>query len=433
MAESTALPGALTRTQSVLLTALHVLLLTALGSALYNFGIIRYLPTTTTLDRWDVYWYEQIAREGYSYSATSTSNVAFFPLFPYLWRLSGLDRLGIGLVNAGLFLAAFTWLTHQLQVPARLRLLLASTPSLLFMVVPYTEALFFVFATLLVLGLRRQRLGWWFLGLLGCGLTRSASTMFTPALLFMVLLWAAQPGQARTALRWGAVGLLALGLSVGVVATMQWQQVGEPFAFALAQRFWGHFLQMPVFPLTDPSGINVLWLDALALWLGVAAVGLCCGLAWRWLRQVRGGETAAALPPQVVFALGYCVSVFLFILLYQAGSVWNIGRYIFTTPFFVVLVVYLSSRPAWPWRRYLLIAAASMLLWQAFGAYTLDFDTYTTPQALWYFGLVTAYLLAYLAWRQLRWQAEVTMLLYVFNLVMLLHLLEGFLQFYVVQ
>jgi hypothetical protein len=341
--------------------------------------------------------------------------------------------MGISLFNAILFLSSFTALAAQLRLPARLQLLLLSTPTLLFMAVPYTEALFFCFATLLVVGLRRQQLVWWVLGLLGCGLTRSASVIFTPALLFMVLIWAGQPGQARRALVWGATGLLALAASVGIVAFMQWRQTGEPWGFVLAQKHWNHSLELPNLPLTDPSGVDLLWFDSLGVWLGLVAVGLCCWLAWRWLARRRGGQPLPTIGPEVVFSLGYCIGVVFFVVMTQHGSIWNLGRYMLTTPFFVVLVGYVSIQPNWPIRRYLLIAAATMLLWQLFGIYTLEFDNFTTPEALWYFGLVTAYVMAYLGWRQLRWQGEITMLLYVFNLLMLLHLLESWLQAYIVQ
>lgn len=415
------------------MVALHTLLLAAFTSALYAFGIIRYLPAEDNLLRWDVHWYDQIRQGGYQYSVTSSSNAAFFPLFPYFWRFTGLGLLGIGLLNAAVFLAAAAWLAWQLNVAPRLQLLWLSTPSFLFMVLPYTEALFFTFAALIVAGLRQRQLSWWLLGLLGCGLTRSASTMFTPALLFMVLLWAAQPGQLRVALRWGGLGLLTLACTVGIVAFIQWWQVGEPFAFALAQKHWGHFLQWPHTPFNDPSGINELWLDATGLWWGGGAIGCCCWLAWCWVQQLRRRGPLPTVPPEVVFSLGYCVCVCLFILSHQGGSLWNFGRYILATPFFLVLLQYVARQPAWPWRHYLLGGIGTMLLWQVFGIYTEGFDSFTTGQAIWYFALVTGYLLVYVGWRQLRWQAEATMLLYVFNLVMLLHLLEGWLQFYVVQ
>jgi hypothetical protein len=434
LSASSAPAPVVTRYRYLLVTALHLLLLAGVVSALYTFGLVQVLPSDSSLLQWDVIWYEQIRATGYAYSATAMSNSAFFPLLPYMWRFTGLGLLGVSLLNLSLFLGSFTWLAYQLRLPARLQLLLLSTPSLMFMVVPYTEALFFCFGTLLLLGLRRRQLSWWLLGLLGCGLTRSASTLFTPPLLFMVLIWATQPGQLRTALVWGATGLLALGASVGMVATLQWKTTGEPWGFILAQKHWGHKIGVPNIPMIDASGIDMLWLDGLAVWLGVVAIGCCCWLAWRWLKsrqQLPGGSPAT--PPEIVFSLGYCVCVVLFILLYQGGNIWNMARYIFATPFLVMLVAYVASQPAWAWRRYAQVAAATMVLWQIFGIYTRGLDNFSTLEALWYFGLVTAYLLVYLGWRQLRWQREITIVIYVFNLVMLLHFLDGWLQGYVIQ
>ena len=421
------------RYSSLQVLGLHLLLLASLTSALYCFGIIRFLPSEATLRNWDVVWYEQIKSNGYSYSPQGISNVAFFPLFPYLWRYSGLGLLGISLVNAGVFLASATWLARRLALPARLQLLVLSTPVLLFMIVPYSEALFFAFGALLLAGLRERRLSWWLLGLLGCGLTRSASTLFMPALFFMVVLWAGQPGQRRIALRWGALAVLILALSVGIVALMQWQQTGEPLGFVKVKRAWGQFLRLPGFPLFDPSGVDMLWVDGLGIWLGVAATAVCAWLFGQQIGRWRGRASSLALPPEVLFSLGYCASAGLFLLLFQGGSIWNAGRYVLTTPFVTVLLGYLATLPAWRWQRYTWVAVLSLLFWQAFGAYSLNLDTFTAAQALWYVGLTTAYLLLYLAWRQLRWQGEVTMLLYTTNIVLLLHLLDSLMQGYKVQ
>lgn len=413
--------------RSYQVAGLHVLLLACLVSAFYCFGVINYLPAENTLRNWDVIWYEQIKNGGYAYAPTGVSNVAFFPLFPYLWRWSGLSLLGISLANAGLFLVMAAWLARQLQLPARLQLLLLSTPTLLFMIVPYSEALFFSWAALLVVGLRQRKLSWWLLGLLGCGLTRSASTLFTPALLLTVMLWAQQPGQRRVAWRWGLLGLLTLVATTGFVALLQWQQVGNPWAFAEVQRRWDHYFRLPSLPLTDYSGIDMLWLNGLALGLGLAAAGLAAWLLRQALRR-----QAPTLPLEVVFSLGYFASGGLFILFFQGGSIWNASRYLFTTPFLMVLAGYLATQPAWPWRRYALLGGLVLVYCSAFGLFT-NFSSFTLGQALWYFGVLTAYLLLYLAWRQLRWQGEATMLLYTTNIVLLLHLLNNLMQGYKVQ
>ncbi|MDB5235599.1 MAG: hypothetical protein JWR44_2592 [Hymenobacter sp.] len=419
------------RYPTLVIVAIHLLLLAVLTSALYAFGIINFLPGNDNLMHLDVYWYDKIRREGYSYSTTTTSSVAFFPLLPYFWRATRLSMMGMSVLNFGIFLAAFSWLAHHLRLPARWSLLLLSTPVLVFMAIPYTEALFFLFGTCLLLGLHRGRMSWWVIGLLGCGLTRTASIMFVPVLLFTTLLWAAQPGQARRALRWGGIGMLANVASVGVVAYMQWYQVGDALAFTKVQKFWNNHLRWPDYPFVTPAGIDMLWLDALALCLGCGAVGVCSWLAFRWLKQRR--RPLPLVPPMVLFAVAYYALLALYIVSHQGGSVWNLSRYMLASPFFIVLVWYVGNRPAWPWQYYAYLLVPALAVWQLFGAFTIEFDNFTLGQSAWYFGLLSAYLFAYLMLRQLPWRREIIVLLYVFNLVMQLHLMDSLLQGYVIQ
>ena len=411
--------------------ALHLGVLASFVSALYCFGIINLLPTNGNLIIWDAMWYERIAKAGYSYSETQTSSAAFFPLFPYFWRLTHLGALGISLVNAGIFLGASAWLAQQLRLPRRWQLLGLSTPMLVFMWIPYTEALFFLFSALLLAGLHRDRLAWVLLGMLGAGLTRSASSLFTPALVLTVFVLAVA-GETRRARRLGLGGGLVLAATIGVVATMQQIQTGEPFGFIKAHKHWGHVLSWPAWPLHATTGINMLWLEAIATAVGLAAAGVCLGLVVRAGRQWAQRTELAYPSPAVVFALAYSVCALLFIVFFQKGNMANLARYILATPFAVVLLWQVSRWPAWPARYYAAVAAGLALVWALFGAFT-HFPAFNFGQTLWYFGLVTAYVLAYLGWRQWRYGREMVILLYVFNLVIQVHLLQSLLLFYLVE
>lgn len=411
--------------------ALHLLISASLVSALYCFGIVRILPTNDNLIVWDAIWYQQIAKEGYSYSEVGVSSAAFFPLFPYFWRLTHLGPLGIALVNAGVFYAAFAWLAHHLELSRRWQLLALSTPMLMFMWLPYTEALFFLFSAIMLAGLHRNRLSWALLGMFGAGLTRSASSLFTPALLFTVFVLAIA-GETRRARRLGIGGVLTLAASVAIVATMQKIQIGEPFGFIKAHKHWGHVLSRPGWPLHATTGINMLWLEALAIAVGLAAVGVCLRTVVRAARQWSQRLEQEYPSPAVVFALGYAVCALLFVVFFQGGNVANLARYILATPFLVVLFWQVSRWPAWSGRRYAAVAVGLGLVWPIFGAYT-RFPAFSFGQTLWYFGLTTAYALGYLGWRQWRYGREIVVLLYVFNLIVQLHLLESILQMYLVE
>jgi len=102
---------------------------------------------------WDGYHYTNIKNDGYSYNPARQSNVAFFPGFPYLWKYSGLNAFGISLINLLLFLTGLFFLVREFAIRQRDALLFLSLPSLFFMFVPYSEALFFAASSILLIGL----------------------------------------------------------------------------------------------------------------------------------------------------------------------------------------------------------------------------------------------------------------------------------------
>ncbi len=408
---------------------LHAVLWLMLATTLYGFGIIQMLPgTPATLAAtgglaWDAGWFAQIAQQGYHYTAGGQSNVAFFPLFPLVWRWSGLGPTGIGVLNAVVFLSAFTGLAHALRLSPRYMLLALSVPSSLFMLVPYSEAWFFLFGALLLSGLHRERTAWVLVGLLGCGLTRSASALFTPALLFMVGVLLAQ-GHRRLALQWGVGGLLALAASLGAVLAYQTSFPGVPATgFVDSHVAWGHLLDWPKWPLYTDAGTDVVWYSAVAFAVGVASVGGCLWLTGRCAWLLTKGRPAPSVSPAVLFSMGYCVAALLFVLGYQGGKIAGLHRYIFGAPFFVALLWQTSRWPAWRLLTYGGVAAVLLGLWQAFGAWG-QFPNFSLDQSAWYFGLTTAYALAWLGVRHGPFARELGTGLYVFNLVFQIYLLN---------
>lgn len=420
----------------------HTIIALGIGSALYDFGVIQYSPfDPETYNhfgfQWDMYWYERVKREGYTYSATTTSTVAFFPLLPYAWRYLSLDAAAMGLFNWGVFLGAYAWLAHAFRVRRRLALLLLSFPSLLFTTVAYTESFFFLFSTALLIGLHRRQPTLLLSGIFLAGLTRAAGTLFLPSLALTAVVLIVQ-GERRAAW-WVGAALGALVVATGLVVWFQFKATGVWFAFAKAHVHWGHKLQVPHLPLIS-LGVHELWLDALAFWVGGAAAASCVGAAIRVIGQWHSATAASVwqrlptLPtsPAVVFSLGYCACAAGFTLLLQGGNISNTGRYILATPFIVVLVNFISTTLPWSRTRYGVLLGSAALLWTFFGAFG-QMPTFTPGQSIWYFGLTTIYLTIYLATYQFRWSREAMLPLYVLNLVLQLHLLNSFLQHYLIE
>jgi hypothetical protein len=410
----------------------HGFLVVVLYTAFYNFGLFDNAPSATQLICWDAGWFYSVKVNGYLVQE-GQSNIPFFPLFPYLWRLLGLDAVGISVVNAGLLLLSGAWLGRTFGLRRHQVLLLLSLPPVMFCLVPYAEALFFFFGVILLRGLHRQHLGLTVLGLLGCCLTRSAATLFVPALVLAeALACTSRADLPRLALRLGA-GLLTVAAALGVVAYLHWQATGNALALFNSYQHWGHEInwRLPGL-LHSAAGVPMLALDLLALLTMLLATVAALGLGIRWLLGwFRPGLAGAAPSRAVVFSLGYCVGIAAFMVLYQAGDLANSSRYVLATPFFGVLLAQLprwqslkrSARWAW------VIGAGSLIVVLAvWCGWPFRFPGFFPGEAVFYFAVwavyVGLYLVAFSAWR---YDREVRTALYILNVVYQMVLLNLFL------
>lgn len=114
-------------------------------------------PFVNMWARWDAGWYLDIARHGYTFVPGKQSNVAFFPLYPYLVRLvhyfiplphdAGWLLIGI-IVSNGALLVALVYLYRLVRLDydrstaARVVLYLCVFPTTLFLSAIYSESLF---------------------------------------------------------------------------------------------------------------------------------------------------------------------------------------------------------------------------------------------------------------------------------------------------
>ena len=83
----------------------HIIIFIVSYLSLWYLGLFDNLPAESNLRKWDIGWYYTIATEGYSYYEDAQSTAGFFPLFAYVWKLTGLGFLGIGVFNTVPFAA----------------------------------------------------------------------------------------------------------------------------------------------------------------------------------------------------------------------------------------------------------------------------------------------------------------------------------------
>lgn len=264
---------------------------------------------------WDVVHFQQIATGGYAQEST-TPYPAFFPLLPLLLRVLG--GLGLDLTAAGVALSAVAGAVAVLalcrlarlegrpEAGPRAVLLLVTSPSAVFLVAGYTEALFLALALPAWLAARRER--WWLAGTL----TAAAAGVRVTGIFLAVALaveWATRARQRR----WQDLGALALPL-VPVLAFTAYLRVatGDWLAWVNAQQqgwrreptapwdAWGLTWKAAFEGWSTPSDAAIFRMELAAVLVGVA-VTVWLVLARRWGEATFVGLQVAALATSTWF------------------------------------------------------------------------------------------------------------------------------------
>lgn len=305
---------------------------------------------------WDAEHYHYIKVSGYE-----GFRIAFFPLFPLLWRLIDADPLVMALINGAIFLSSFYVLTRRLRSSFAECLVYLTIPSLIFFFLPYTEALFFAATTILLVGLMDRKPYSIIVGLFISCLCRPAFTLLLPALIITELV--CFDGVKRVPRIAGY--LLATAAGTALVGLLQYRDTGEWFKFFGVQSQWGNQLQMPSFPLTSWAGDLIVRLDGAALLFGATA-GVVLVLILLRQKIVEGFGRS----PEFVFSLAYLGGMSLLVLFYRGGSLFSLNRFLFAVPFSIVAIHHwLRSPYRLSFRSIGFILLGMTLFWLVFGSY----------------------------------------------------------------
>lgn len=279
---------------------------------------------------WDAEHYYYIKEKGYE-----GFRIAFFPLFPLLWKMTQLNVWGAAFMNALIFLISYFLMVKLLKLNLRETLLFISIPSFIFFYLPYSESVFFASSLLILIGLKKNVLKWVLIGLFLATLSRPAFTVFFPAFIIVEYLFSSRKQAIRNIFLYLAV--ICAGLMV--VGYLQFLDTGEWFKFFSVQKQWGNFLQIPKLPLTSWAGDFIVRLDGAAFLIGILAGLLLSGylLKIHTLRSLQ-------IPREVVFSAAYLGGITLSVLLFRGGSLFSLNRFVFATPFIIVAINYWLTR-----------------------------------------------------------------------------------------
>jgi hypothetical protein len=262
--------------------------------------------------------------------------VAFFPLFPLIWKTLSVGIYGIVIFNAVLFLFSFYLLIRALKATPWETVLYLSIPGFIFFYFPFSESVFFAASTILLIGLMGRKVHFILIGLLLSTLARPAFAIFIPALVITEFFGEKIIRQTFIRLMLYLAVILA---GICIVGLVQYIYTGEWFRFFSVQEEWGNKLQVPKLPLTSWAGGLIVRLDGAALLFGVTA-GIVLLL---WIFKFRIFKMMD-IPKEVVFSLAYLAGISISVLLFRGGCLFSLNRFVFAVPFIIVAVNFLKKQ-----------------------------------------------------------------------------------------
>ncbi len=371
--------------------------------------------------QWDVGWYRDIAEKGYHYIEGEANNLALYFLFPLVWRISHLGILGISCLNVVFFAFGFSVLCNLYNVSTRNKILWLTIPTVYQAFIPYSEALFFMLASIVIYGIVKKNIWIIVVNLFLLSLTRATYTFMAPAFLAMCLLsadgkyWYKSIGHAFM------VYLLPMALGTALFIWYEYKVTGIWFVFFdVAKKVWGHAFNIPILPFSTLASTPTLWIGAIAMFTGVTAVICLINRFQRWLlkNEIQDGLLIASCT--------YCMMALLVVVFYNptwatnTTNVSGIFRYTFMNPFFYIVLYHFTNNITYQWFHFIYAVLLANVVWLAFGSHT-------SIELLLYFSADTVAIVLFMlnANKKLSWPV---IILGAFNFILQIQLFQLFLE-----
>jgi len=291
--------------------------------------------------RWDVTWYLDLARNGYTFHEDRQSNVVVFPGYPLLMHLGTLGFLS--LKHSGILVSNLCTLCAGLVLWRLIRLdsderaadlgvrFFFFNPVSFFFSIGYAEGAFILFAVAALFGARTRR--WWLAGLAGyaAAITRSIGVLIVVPLL--VEFWHQERAlfSLRSLRSWVALGcaLLPGAGTLTYMATMA-VQFGDPFVYRKAEVFWAREI-IPFWKLYSQPAVTTLPTFYFLWFQGALLIGIALTAAGLWIKT----------------RSSYLVMCATYLVLHMStGSLEAMPRYLsVVVPFYIVLGRCVALKP----------------------------------------------------------------------------------------
>lgn len=298
---------------------------------------------------WDAAHYQNIRDHSYTVNDTfGEACYAFFPMFPWIWKMSHLSARGISLLNYLLFVISLMILSNLFltkDISRNQRLLIYALaillPGSVSFNIPYTESIFLFTFSMACYGLKKNILWLFALSLILFAFSRPAVTIILAAIVGTDIYFALTGRTYQTTLPRIALRIIPILFGTFAALYVQYRFSGHWFKVFEVQRNWGY--QAFHFPakFTDWSaegyGLSVFTLVGIFV---PALIYILSSLFKNFnVKNPMQPVENQKIQEEYLFTLSlfYLLGITLFTLFFRGGSLNGLQRYALATPFFYIV------------------------------------------------------------------------------------------------
>lgn len=324
----------------------HLVLAVTFYLILYRLGIITSLPDERNVLKWDAEWFNSIRLNGYEFRDNAICNLAFFPLFPYFWKWTFLNGVGISIVNYSIFILSLVYLLKDEVISYIFLLFIFSTASFIFFALPYTESMFFLFATLILRGYQTNSRIMMIAGFLFASLVRSVALIFIPAIIICAF-FSSKQQLSRALFKTALYNILACLTGLFISAFIQYHQTHKWLYFLKVQKIWGREWLLPSLPLTSTYPARTMSIDGTAFIIGVLAIYFCFKYVFVFFKKTfKSSSIVFEMDIMVLFSIICLAGITILDTCFtfkinSSSNIWSINRHIFCSPFYIIFLLWL--------------------------------------------------------------------------------------------
>lgn len=289
----------------------------------HNFQWITFL-------QFDAVHYYKIVHLGYDHKRS-----AFFPLFPWIWKILG-GNISIGIfMNILFFSFTFAFLNQIFRWNYWQKILFLSIPTSIFYFLPYSESIFALSSTFLLYSIIHKKKYLIILSFFLMSFSRPAFSVLLPSLLVYLFF---SNFSLLTKIKILSGSTISCLIALWFINEYQCSQTHINWGFYSAQTtYWDNQWRLPHFPLSSYGDIHIFRLDLVAFSLGLISILLLIQEFLNKIFQKKSTEDFS------IIIYSYIAGITLLVLFTRGGSLFSLNRFVYATIFGGIFVVQLPQ------------------------------------------------------------------------------------------